>query len=477
MESTILAVLGGALGILLGGWGTALLMRLAEDNLAAASDVSMDFRVLAFAAVISLASGVLFGLMPALQVSTPDLNAILREDGRATAGSGRNRAHGLLVLGQVALSMILLVGAGLLIKSFILLQTAPLGFDPKNALTMEIGLAPAQYATPQQMNAFYQEALRRTSALPGVQAAAISSALPLNPIRFSPVLLEGQPVVPFGQRPFVNIQTISPDYPLVMQVPVLRGRAFTEHDDREAPRVVIVNQALVRRFWPNDNPIGKKLWAGRMDAAEVVGVFGDTKNMSLAAETNPEVFLPFPQFPWPRLNLTLRAAAEPSNLIQAVRRKIAKIDPEQPITHAQSLQELLAASQASQRFTTVLLGVFSATALLLTMVGIYGVVAYSVVQRRRELGIRMALGAERADILRLVVGQGVMLALAGIALGLAGSFALTGALRSMLYQTRATDPATYLISALTFGITALAASYLPARRATRIDPIEALRQQ
>jgi putative ABC transport system permease protein len=206
-------------------------------------------------------------------------------------------------------------------------------------------------------------------------------------------------------------------------------------------------------------------------------VFADTKNISLAAETGPEVFLPFPQFPWARLNLSLRTATEPANLIAAVRRQISKIDPEQPITHPQSLEELLAASQASQKFIAVLLGVFSATALLLTMVGIYGVVAYSVAQRTRELGIRMALGAERGDVLRLVVGQAAVLALAGIGLGLAGSFALTRWLASLLFQTSATDPATYAIGALTFALAALLASYLPARRATRIDPIEALRQQ
>jgi len=477
VESILLALAGGALGILLGRWGTALLLRLAQNDLVAGSQAAMDFRVLAFTAAISLASGVLFGLMPALQVSRPDLNALLREEGRGTAGGGRHRARSLLVLGQVALSMILLIGAGLLIRSFIRLETAPLGFNPKDALTVEIGLAPAKYGTPERMIAFYREALRQTSGLPGVQAAAISSALPLNPIRFSMVLFEGQPVAPLGQRPVVVIQTISPDYPKVMQVPVMRGRAFTEHDDATAPRVVIVNQALARRFWPNDNPIGKKLWAGRMEAAEVVGVFADTKNISLAAETGPEVFLPFPQFPWARLNLSLRTATEPANLIAAVRRQISKIDPEQPITHPQSLEELLEASQASQKFIAVLLGAFSATALLLTMVGIYGVAAYSVAQRTRELGIRMALGAERGDVLRLVVGQAAMLALAGIVLGLAGSFALTRSLRSLLFQTSVTDPATYAIGALTFALAALLASYLPARRATRIDPIEALRQQ
>jgi putative ABC transport system permease protein len=477
MESMILAAVGGALGTLLGRWGTALLMRAAENNLGTTGDVSMDYRVLAFAAAISLGSGVLFGLMPALQVSRPDLNTVLREDGRGTAGGGRHRARSLLVLGQVALSMILLIGAGLLIRSFIRLQTSHLGFEPKNAVTMEIDLAPAKYGTPQQMIAFYHEALRQAGALPGVQAAAISSALPMAPARLAPVLLEGQPVAPFGQRPFVNVQTISPDYPRALQVPVLHGRAFTEHDDAAAPHVLIVNQTMARRFWPNDNPIGKKLSLGRMPLAEVVGVFGDTKNMSLAAEPNPEVFLPFPQLPWARLNLNLRAATEPANLIAAVRRQISKIDPEQPVMHAQSLEELLAASQASQRFTTVLLGVFSATALLLTMVGIYGMVAYSVAQRTRELGIRMALGAEQADVLRLVVGQGVILALAGIVLGLVGSLALTRTLGSLLYQTSATDPATYLIGALTFALAALLASYLPARRATRIDPIEALRRQ
>ena len=255
----------------------------------------------------------------------------------------------------------------------------------------------------------------------------------------------------------------------------MRGREFNPHDDAKAPRVVMVNETVARRFWPNQNPIGKKVWVGRRDAAEVAGVLGDVKNISLAADPNPEVFLPFPQLPWAHLNLSLRTTGDPSSLVRAVRAAIAQIDSDQPVTRVQTLEEVLAASATDRRFTVLLLGSFSAIALILALVGIYGLVAYSVTQRSDELGIRIALGATRGDILRLVVGQGTRLVLSGIAIGAAGSLILTRLLSGMLYRTSATDPLTFLLSAALFAAAALAASYLPARRATRIDPVDALR--
>jgi putative ABC transport system permease protein len=476
VESTLLALMSGAAALILAEWGTFVLTRYGADYAGSLSEVHVDFHVLAFTAAISLASGVLFGLIPSLQLSKPDLSTVLRDEGRgSTADRRRNRTRSLLVVGQVALCMILLIGSGLLIRSFIRLETSSPGFDPNNVVTMQMDLPPAKYGKPQQMVSFYNEVLRQTKTLPGVEAVAISSALPVNPIRFSPVLFEGQPEVPLAERPVVSIQTISPGYARVMHVPLRRGRVFSDHDDAEAPRVVMVNQTLARRFWPNENPIGKKVWAGRQQAAEVVGVFGDVKNLSLATEPNPEVFLPFPQLPWARLNLSVRTSTDPAGFITAVRRVVSSIDKDQPVTGAQTLDEVLAASTAPRRFTLVLLLAFSAMALILAVIGIYGVVAYSVAQRTGELGIRIALGADRSDILRLVLGQGLALSLSGIAIGVVGSLLLTRVLATMLYQTSATDPTTFILSGALFTLVALAASYLPARRATRIDPAEALR--
>jgi putative ABC transport system permease protein len=318
--------------------------------------------------------------------------------------------------------------------------------------------------------------LGAVQALPGVQAAAISSALPLNPSRRSPMLPEGQPIVPFGQRPILDIQTISPGYARVLRVPLLRGREFTDHDAAGAPGVAIVNEAVVRRYWPNDNPIGKHILLGqRPQPVVVVGVFGDLKNVNLGDDAWPEVILPFPQLPWPLLNLSVRAEGDPHALLAAIRRQVSGVDQDQPLTNVLSMDEAVSSASAQPRFTMLLLGVFSATALILAMVGIYGVIAYSVAQRRQELGIRMALGADQGDVLKLVVGHGLRLTLTGIAIGLAGAVALTRLMSSLLFQTSPTDPLAFTLSALLFTAVALLASYLPARRATRIDPTDALR--
>ena len=476
-ESLLLAVCSGIAGILLSWWGTHILSTLTVATLPGVANVRIDLVVLAFTAAISLASGAIFGLAPALELSKPDLNAVLRDEGRGNTGTrSRNYARNLLVVSQVALSMVLLVGSGLLIRSFVRLQTVSLGFDPRNVLTMRIALPRTRYATPQQMIAFYEQVLNEARSLPGVQTAAISSALPLNTSRLSPALPEGQPMVPFGQRPILNIQTISPDYGKTLRVPLLRGREFNEHDDAQAPGVAMVNQALARRFWPNENPIGKHVLLGQRPLpVEVVGVFGDVRNWSIANDANPEVILPFPQLPWRWLNLSVRTPSDPHSLIPALRRVVAKIDKDQPVTAAQTMEELIGSASAQPRLTMLLLGVFSTTALILAIVGIYGVIAYSVAQRTQELGIRIALGAGQGEVLKLVVGRGVGLTLVGVGIGMIGAAALTRVMTSLLYQTSVTDPATFVVSGLLFILVALAASYLPARRATRIDPTEALR--
>ena len=478
-ESVVLALASGILGALLSVWGTHVLSTLTAETLPQVSSAHVDPWALAFTAAISLACGLLFGIAPALELSRPDLNATLREDSRGTVGSrSGNLARRFLVVVQVALSTILLVGAGLMLRSFVRLQTTSPGFDPKNVLTMRISLPPTKYKTRPQMIAFYNEALRQVSALPGIESAAISSALPASPSRLSPMLLEGQPTVPLAQRPILHIQTISPNYARVLRVPLVNGRVFTEHDDADAPFVAMVNQAVVRHYWPGENPVGKRIWLGQLaKPAEVVGVLGDVKNSSLAADANPEIFLPFPQLPWLWLNLSAHTSQDPQAMISAVRQRIWSVDKDQPITNARSMEDLLASAGAQPRFLMMLLGVFSTIAFVLAVVGLYGVVAYSVAQRTGELAIRMALGAREADILKLVMSQGLGLTFGGIVIGLAGSLALTRLMSSLLYKTSATDAATFASSAALFLLVAAAASLLPALRALRTDPADALRYE
>ncbi|MGB7623484.1 MAG: ABC transporter permease, partial [Terriglobia bacterium] len=478
-ETLVLAFLGGTLGILVAFAGTHVLSVLGRGNLPSSTELGMDWHVLTFTALISLVSGLSFGLLPALHMAKTGVNTALHDEGRGSIGSrSHSRARSLLVVSQVALSMVLLVASGLLIRSFMRLLTASPGFDAGNVLTVQISLPPARYGTAVQMVVFYNETLRRMTALPGVEAATISSALPVLPSRASPVLVEGQPVVALAQRPILSIQTISPDYTKVMRTPLLRGRHFTAQDDAQAAPVALVNQALVRRFWLNEDPIGKRLWLGRQTrSTEVVGVLGDERNISLTADTNPEVFLPFPQVPWASLNLSLRTEVEPHSVVSAVRREIAGIDKDQPITRVQTLEELLDSARASSRFTVFLLGVFAGTALVLAVVGIYGVVAYSVSQRTQEIGIRLALGATPVDILRLVLDQGMILAVSGIGVGLGVAWAFTRMMTSLLFEVTTTDPVTYGVSAVLFTAVALLASYRPARRAMSIDPAVALRAE
>lgn len=475
-ESVLMAVVGGGLGVLLGLLGTKLLATFAQVNLPQMADVPMDLRVLAFTLAISLTSGILLGLTPALQLSRPNPGAMLSDEGRASAGNRqRNRARTILVAAQVALSMMLLIGCGLLIRSFMRLRTVDLGFEPKNTLTAQTFLAPASYPDPSKRIVFYQEALQRLQAIPGVESAAISTALPVLPTHQAPARFEGEPEVELGRRTIVLIESISPHYPQAMGVPLVQGRAFVEGDDAVSSPVVMVNQAAVRRFWPNENPIGKQIWVGRMPASQVVGVLGDVKNDSLATAPQPEVFLPYPQLASPTLYVTLRTAMDPHSTTPALRAQIVAVNRGQPITDVQTMEERLEAASAQTRSMMLLIGIFSATALILAVVGIYGVIAYSVAQRTQELGIRIALGASRADIFKLVIGNGLKLAAAGIAIGLVASFALTRLMASLLFQTSATDPMTFAGSAIAFAAVAALASYLPARRAMRINPTDALR--
>jgi putative ABC transport system permease protein len=476
-ESLVLSLAAGAIGIALSAWATRALAALAQDSLPLASQIRADSPVLAFTLAVSLLAGVLFGLTPALHVSRPDLNSVLRSEGRgATSSRARNWFRHLLVAAQAALSMILLIGAGLLLRNFIQLRNASPGFDPRHLLTMNVTLPPARYSTGPQMIAFFRELVSRVSSLPGVESAAISSTLPLNTVRVSPALPEGQPAVPLTERPFFNIQTLSPGYIAAMHVPLVAGREFNQHDE-QPPRVLVVNQALARRYWPNQNPVGKRIVVGRAtEGSEVVGVIGDIHNTALATDLRPEIYIPFAQLPWASMYLLLRTAGDPRVYAAAVRQSVLAIDKDQPVTRVRTMDEVLAEGARQPRFVTTLLAGLAAIALVLALVGIYGAVGYSVSQRTQEIGIRLALGAERRDILRLVLRQGLAPTCVGIAAGVVASLALTRLMAKMLYHVSPTDSATFTAGALLFAAAAVLASYLPARRATRVDPIVALRE-
>lgn len=476
-ESVLLAVASGALGIALAWIANRALTTWGSGQLPPGMPVGIDLRVLAFTLATSLFTGLATGLFPALQLTRIDLNSTLREEGRGFAG-GRNRAHlkNLLVICQVALSVPLLIGAGLLIRSFDRLLHVDPGFRTRNVLTMEISLPTEKYSRPDQQIAFFNEALRRIKPLPGVRNAAISAAQPLTPKRITPVLPEGQPNVPLAQRPFLDIEAISPDWFQTMRVPVLAGRTFTDADDTHAPRVVIVNETFARRFWPGQNPVGKTMVVGRgPSTSEVVGVAADVHNMGLAENTQAQLYLPFPQLAWGDMNLFIRTVVPPLSLVPAVRAQIAAIDSDQPLTAIQTVDDLMDNSRAQPRFTTFLLGAFSLTALGLAAIGLYAVLAWTVTQRRQEMGIRMALGAERNNIVRLVVRQGMLLVATGIFIGLIAGFLLTRFLQSTLYKTGTHDMATFILAPLALLAIAFLACYLPAQRATKVDPVETLK--
>ncbi len=440
-ESMLLALSAGALGTGLSWVGTRALLRWGASQLPPGIPIGIDMRVLLFTLICSLLAGIFFGTFPALQLSRLDLDTSLRDEIRGTsAGYARTRMKSLLVVGQVALSLLLLIGAGLLLRSFGRLLGADPGFDAHNVLTMNVSLPTVKYAKPAQQIAFFDELLRRVSVLPGVRRAAISAALPLSWKRITPVLPEGQPNVPLAQRPFVDIEAISPQWFQTMRVQLRAGREFTAADNADAPKVIIVNETFARRYFGNQNLLDRHIMVGRGPVqSEVIGVAADIKNQGLAQDTQAQLYLPFAQLPWADMNLLVRTIVPPQSITSAVRAQISAVDPDQPVAGVQTVDELVASSLAQPRFTMLLLGIFSATALALSVIGIYGVLSYWVAQRRHELGIRLALGAQRADILRIVVRQGFLLTIAGVAIGLIAALFLTRLMSSLLYKVDALD--------------------------------------
>ncbi|HLJ29976.1 MAG TPA: ABC transporter permease [Candidatus Angelobacter sp.] len=475
-ESVLLALIAGLLGLGLSFVATRSLSLWSAGNLPHDTPIRMDAGVLLFALLVSLVTGVFFGIFPALQLSRTNVNVTLRDEGRGSTESQRRaQLTSLLLVIQVSFSLLLLIFAGLLVRSFTHLLSIDPGFDPRNVLSMNISLPTVKYADGPKQIAFFDELLRRVSTLPGVRSVAISAALPLKFVRITPILPEGQPEVPLAERPFIIIEATSPRLLETMRIPLLRGRTFADADNAQGPRVIIINETLARRYWPNDNPVGRHIVVGRQPPSEIVGVAGDARNSGLAQDTQPQIYLPFAQLPWASMNILVRTATDPHSMISSVRAQVTALDADQPVTDVQTIDELMDTFRAQPRFIMLLLTGFSATALVLAVVGIYGVLAYSVAQRRQELGIRLALGAEKLDILRLVVGQGLGLTAIGIAIGLVAAFALTHLMASFVYQVNVYDPATFVLAPIVFMAIGLLASYLPARRATQVDPTEALR--
>ena len=482
-ESFLLAVMGSVLGLLIALWGSDALIALSPGNIPRLREVGMDGRVLGFTLLLALLTTLIFGLAPAWQTSKPDLNEVLKEEGHGATGGSGHRLRRLLVVAEVAVSVVLLVGAGLMIKSFVQLQRVNPGFDSHNLLTMEITLPAARYGQNQQQIAFFQQTLEQIKTLPGVEAVGAVQDLPFkfNEMSF-PLTLEGHGAATAAEQPKAVYRAVTDDYFRTLKIPLVKGRGFTAQDDLNTMPVVIINQATANRFWPGEDPLGKRIRFGEPNdpAYTVVGVVGDIKHMGLDADEGTVIYQPHAQkrFGWLRwMTLVVRTNGEPMTMAAAVRQRIQGIDKDQPVDNIVTMEQLMAKSVAQPRFLTMLLGVFALLALVLTAIGVYGVVSYTIAGRTREIGIRMALGARGGDVLRLVIGQGLKMVLIGVVIGLAGAAALSRVMTSLLFGVSATDPAIFIIIALLLTGVALLASYIPARRATKVDPLVALRYE
>jgi putative ABC transport system permease protein len=481
-ESILLSLLGGIVGLLLALAGIYLLKTFIPANISQASAITIDPMVLAFTLLVSLLTGLIFGLAPAAQACTLDLNEALKEGGRdSTAGHRGNRLRSALVIAEVAVAFVLLIGAGLMINSFLRLRYVEPGFRAENLLTMSVVLPEQKYSDPGKRSAFYDELVHRVEALPGVQSAAVVNWIPLvlQGDSFG-ISIEGRPEATVDKRPEISTRTISPHYLGTMGIQLSQGRQFEEHDRADSPYVAIVSETMARRLWPGENAVGKRIKPGPSNSKypwiEIVGVATDVRQLKLDADPKMQMYLPYEQFSFfPPRHLVVRTDVDLRSLAATVRSTVWAIDKEQPVSNMTTMEDLVSESLARQRFSMLLLAIFAGLALVLAAVGIYGVMSYSVAQRTHEFGLRIALGAQGSDVLRLAVGHGLRLVLIGVAIGLTGSFYLTRVMSSLLFGVSATDPPTFIIISLVLIAVALLASYIPARRATKVDPIVALR--
>ncbi len=481
-ESILLSIFGGAFGLLLASWGVKLIVAISPNSIPRAREIGLDNRVLAFTIAVSLLTGIIFGLVPALQMSKPDLNETLKDAGRGSTGK-RHILRSALVVAEVALTLVLLVGAGLMIRSFYRLQQVDPGFNYDNLLTFNISLPQKKYAEDAQKINFYDQVTEKIRALPGIQTVGLSSGLPLGNNGWqTSFVIDGQPPPEPGKTPLTEAATASPDYFRAMNIALLKGRAFNEQDTKDSPRVALIDEEFARRYWPDEEAVGKRIRQGGNDPRnpliEVIGIVRRVKMDGLDEDSNRvQSYYPFRQLAFGGMTVVVKTSADPMSIVSAVRQQVLSIDPDQPIYNLNTMQQLRTDSIAPEQLNLMLLGIFAAVALILAAVGIYGVMAYSVTQRTHEIGIRMALGAKQSDVLGMVIRQGMKLALGGLVIGIGGAWLATRAMASLLFGVSATDTVTFIAVPVVLAVVALVACAVPARRATKVDPMVALRYE
>ena len=479
-ESVILSLAGGCLGLLLALWGTDALMALAPDNIPRLNEVGVDGRVFGFTLAVSLLTGIVFGLIPAIHASKPHLNEALKEGSRgSTGGVAGKRIRSILVAVEVALSLVLLIGAGLMIRSFSRLHQMNLGFDPDNVVALNVSLSRSKYPEARQRVAFFQAALERLQSLSGVQSAGATSGLPLTlSVSGSDFRIEGRPEPEPGKEMIINTRSVSPGYFGTLGIPLIKGRDFSDRDNSDDSRVAVINSDLARIYFHDEDPLGKRITFDEGASwLSIIGIIDDVKQLGLDSSAKPEVYFPYPQAAGPSMSIVVRTASNPLSLVAAMKDQIQEIDKDLPVAGVKTMGQLLSESVSGRRFNMLLLTIFAGVALVLAAVGIYGVLSYSVSQRTHEIGIRMALGAQTSEVLKLVVGQGMLLTLAGLSAGVVASLFLTRLMSSMLFGVTATDPTTFVaVSVLLAGV-AVGACFMPARRAAKVDPMVALRYE
>ncbi|HEU4834246.1 MAG TPA: ABC transporter permease [Pyrinomonadaceae bacterium] len=483
IEDILLALMGGIGGLLL-GWAAHKFLILNPGNLPRIDQIRMDWRVLAFALGVSLITTLIFGLLPVVHFSKPDLQGALKEGGRsATSGASQNRVRRILVVSQLALALVLLIGAGLLARSFIRLLKIDPGFSADNVLTLQVHIYNLN-PEPQQQVAYFDQVIQRWTSLPGVQSAGAVSAPPFvgeGAIEIdNPFVIEGREPPPAGQEPTAYHTVVTSDYFRTLNIPVLNGRTFTRMDSQQSLPVAVVNSTMARRFFENEDPVGKRLtlrWSNKPLTTEIVGVVGDVLHTGLDSNPRPEIFLHLPQAPFGSMTFVVRTQNDPLLLLPALKKELWAVNKDQPIYSLRTEEQLISASLGERRFSLYLIGIFGIVSLTLAAVGLYGLISISTSQRTQEFGVRIALGAQSSSILKMVIGEGLLLALIGVVVGVGGSLLLTRFLSKMLFGITPTDPFTFASISAVLVVVALLASYIPARRATRVDPLIALRQE